>query len=115
MATRQMRSMLVFGIYVTLMGLGLVIVPEAVLAPFGIEVDDTTWVRVVGALALAVAFYYLRLKDSREFAQATLVGRSIFAVVMTVLAFTTGPWQLVIFGAIDVLGAGWTRMELAKE
>lgn len=109
-----MQSVLVFGVYVALMGLGLVVIPEMVLAPFGIEVADATWVRVVGALALAVAFYYLRLGRDRTFAAATVVGRSIFAATMTILAFTSGPWQLIVFGGIDVLGATWTHRELAR-
>ena len=37
--------------------------------------------------------------------RATVVGRSLPAVILALLAFTTQPWQPVLFAAVDPLGS----------
>ena len=34
---------------------------------------------------------------------------------LVVLAFTVGPWQLVLFASIDFLGALWTMITLRTQ
>jgi hypothetical protein len=36
-------------------------------------------------------------------------------VALIVLAFTVGPWQLVLFALVDLLGSLWTFLALKGE
>lgn len=36
------------------------------------------------------------------------MGRLFFAVALVLLWLAGGPWQLMLFGAVDVAGAIWT-------
>ena len=53
------KSVFVFGLYLFLVGLGLLAAPNAVLAPLGFPPAEETWLRVVGVLALVIAAYYI--------------------------------------------------------
>ena len=51
-------SVFVFSIYLFLLGLILLIVPNALLLPFGFPETTDVWVRVVGMLVLILGLYY---------------------------------------------------------
>lgn len=106
------RSMQVWAIYTTVVGLALLLVPNILLGVFQIEETTEVWVRVLGGvvLVLTVLYWYIVSEGSRRMFQATVYARGLFAVVATVLAFTTGPWQLVLFAIVDAVGALWTHM-----
>ena len=104
-----------FGYYVLITGLGLVLMPSRVLGLFGLPPATDGWVRVLGSLAVVVGYYYIRCAhaNDRHFFRASVHGRFLFAglTVLLVVAFGA-PWQLLLFGAMDVLGALWTRYAL---
>ena len=52
------NSVKVFGLYAIATGIGLVFAPGLVLAPLGIAVPTEIWIRVVGALAAPLGYYY---------------------------------------------------------
>jgi len=106
------RSMQVWVIYTTVVGAALLLVPNTLLGVFQIEETSEVWVRVVGSvvLVLTVLYWYIIQENSRSMYQATVYARGLFVVVGAVLAFTTGPWQLVLFAAVDAAGAAWTHM-----
>ncbi len=106
------RSMQVWAIYATVVGLALLLVPNTLLGVFQIEETTEVWVRVLGGvvLALTVLYWYIVSEGSRRMFQATVYDRGLFAVIAAVLAFTTGPWQLVLFAIVDAAGALWTHM-----
>ncbi|MGH8927683.1 MAG: hypothetical protein ACRDWH_04995 [Acidimicrobiia bacterium] len=43
---------------------------------------------------------------------ASLYGRWFVAGALSVLAISTGPWQLLLFAAIDLAGSIWTFLAL---
>ncbi len=100
-----------FGLYVVVTGIGLLIAPSLVLAPLGIAAPTEVWIRVVGALALVVGYYYWACGTAGtvEFFRASVRGRILFAAltVLLVAAFAA-PIQVLLFGIIDLLGAAWT-------
>lgn len=69
--SKTSTSLIVFGIYLIGMGLGLVFMPNFALGTLGFAPTNEVWVRVVGALALLLAFYYISAAraDVRAFAQ----------------------------------------------
>ncbi|MCC7187381.1 MAG: hypothetical protein IT312_01455 [Anaerolineales bacterium] len=115
---KSSTSVLVFGVYLVGMGLGLVAVPNFVLGTFGLPATNEVWVRVVGVLALALAYYYISAAraDLTTFAQMTVPARiGVFiAFTVFVLADLVGP-VMILLGSVDLLGALWTWSALRSE
>jgi hypothetical protein len=111
-------SIKVFGIYVLLTGLTLIFVPNLLLSVFGFPPTQEIWIRVMGALATAVGYYYWACAKALDikFFRATLVGRPIFAIVcFGLVGFAGAQWQLALFGLADLFGAAWTAVALRAE
>ncbi len=110
------RSVAVWAGYTFGVGLLLLVVPNFLLGLFRIEETSESWVRVLGAVALLLAFYYLAmaLTGGTAMFRATVYGRGLVALALVVLAITTGPWQLILFAAVDAAGATWTHLSLHR-
>ncbi len=111
-------SLFVFGIYLVGMGAGFVAMPNVVLGLFGLSSTSEVWIRVVGLLALLLAFYYIQAArhDLRPFIEWTVPAR-IVAFLFFALFVVTG-WGspiLILFGAVDLLAALWTAWALRAE
>ena len=115
---KSSTTLFVFGIYLTGMGLGLVIVPNIVLGMLGFPATDDVWPHVVGVLALALAFYYISASrmDLRAFARMTIPARVGVFILFTVFTIEglAGPIMIAL-GAVDLLGALWTASALRAE
>jgi hypothetical protein len=111
------NSVKYFGLYSIVTGIGLVLVPGLVLAPLGIAAPTEVWIRVVGALAIPLGYYYwvCGSADLVAFFRATIPGRLVFAAttVLLIVAFSA-PMQLLLFAAIDLAGAAWTFQGLRR-
>ena len=104
-------SIKAFGIYAAITGIGLLLAPNVVLAPLGIPAATEVWIRVVGALAVVLGYYYWAcgVADAVAFFKATVKGRFLYAALSALLiAMFQAPTQLLLFGAIDIAGALWT-------
>lgn len=100
-----------FGLYVGVTGLALVVAPNLVLSTLGVAATGEPWIRVLGALALVVGYYYWACgaAGAVAFFRASVRGRLAFAAVTVLLVAAFGaPLQLLLFGVVDVLGAAWT-------
>jgi len=106
------RSMQVWLIYALAIGAVLLLIPNTLLGVFQIEDTTEVWVRVAGGLVLvlSVLYWFIIQEQSRLMFQATVYGRGLSAVILAALAFTAGPWQLVLFAAGDAAGALWTHL-----
>lgn len=111
-------TLLVFGLYLIGMGLGLIAMPNFVLGMLGFPATNEVWVRVVGVLALVLAYYYTSAAraDLKIFAQWTVPARiGVFvAFAAFVAAGFVGP-VMVLLGSVDLLGAIWTGWALRAE
>lgn len=107
-------SVAVWAGYTFGVGLLLLVVPNFLLGLLRIEETTESWVRVLGAVVLLMAFYYfvMALTAANTMFPATVYGRGLVALALVVLAITTGPWQLVLFAAVDAAGAAWTYLAL---
>ena len=112
------KSLLVFGSYLVGMGVGFVFMPNVLLGLLGFPATDEVWSRVVGLLALLLAFYYIQAArtDLRPFIQWTVYARVAAFLFFTafVLAGLAGPIMLLL-GAVDLVAALWTGWALRKE
>jgi hypothetical protein len=116
--SKSSTSILVFGVYLIGMGAGLLFTPNFVLGNLGFPPTGDIWVRVVGVLALLLAYYYISAARSgtRAFMEWTVPGRlGVFlAFVIFVVLGMVGP-IMIGWGAVDLLGALWTRSALRSE
>ncbi len=111
------RSLHWFGVYLCVLGPGLLIAPALLLAPFGIAPPQEAWVRVAGMLALLIGAYYL-LAAHHEFmplVQASVVARfAVLGVFIGLVALVSAPPALILFGLVDAAAAAWTALLLRR-
>jgi hypothetical protein len=104
-------SVRVFGLYLIALALVLMTVPNTLLSIFGIANTQEYWIRVVGMLAGLIGFVYTRYapRGERPFFELTVQARaSVIVFFLLFVLFASAPWQLLLFGVIDLAGAGWT-------
>lgn len=76
-----------FGVYLVLLGVALVSVPNLLLGLFGIPSTSEVWIRVVGLLAfnIGVYYWYAAKSEARSFFMASVFVRA--AVPAVFIAF----------------------------
>lgn len=109
-------SVRVFGLYLVGLALVLMTIPNTLLAIFGMASTEDPWIRVAGMLAGLIGVLYARYAPhgDRPFFELTVQLRA--SVILFFLAFVvlaSAPWQLLLFGAIDLGAAAWTWWSLA--
>jgi hypothetical protein len=108
----------VFGIYLLGLALVLMTIPNTLLAIFGIANTQEYWIRVVGMLAGIIGYLYARYAPhgDRTFFGLTVQTRaSVILFFLAFVLFASAPWQLLLFGVVDLAGAGWTWWTLAAD
>lgn len=110
------RSIQVWAIYTLVVGAALLLIPNTFLGLFQIEETNEVWVRVIGVVVLVLTIYYAFMVrvQSRDMFQATIYGRGFSAVLLVVLAFVVGLWQLALFAVLDAAGATWTHLTITR-
>lgn len=113
--SKSARSVFVFGLYLVVLGIVLLVVPNFLLGMFFLPSTTEVWIRVVGMLLLFFGFYYAQAarKEMVDFFQWTVYVRStviLFFAVFVLLGFASPP--LILFGVVDLLGAIWTGLAL---
>jgi len=109
------RSIFVFGIYLAVVGIALLVVPNLLLGAFLLPGTTEVWVRVVGMLSLFLSFYFIQSARAglTEFFRLTVYVRSttiLFLGAFVLLGFAS-PF-LLPFGVVDLAGAIWTGRAL---
>ncbi len=109
------RSVFVFGLYLGVLGIVLLLAPNFLLGIFFLPSTTEVWLRVVGMLVLFLGFYYALAarKELTDFLRLTLYTRStviLFFAAFVLLGFAKPP--LILFGVVDLLGAIWTALAL---
>lgn len=111
-------SMLVFGIYVTILGALLLFAPNPVITLFGFEPVRDIWIRIVGMILVILGyFYFMAVKEKAyNFYRWTAYGRfPIFFVFLSFVLLKMAPSILLLFGAFDTGCAIWTGVSLRRE
>ena len=109
-------SVFVWGIYVAVLAVGFIFVPNVPLRLLKFEPTQDPWIRALGVVLGALAYYYISaaLAGSTSFAWATVFGRFwiLVGAAGLVLAKKAKP-QMVLFGIVDAGGAVWTLLMLS--
>ena len=111
------KSLFVFGIYLLVLGLLLLLVPNLLLQLFRVPETNEVWIRINGMFVLCLSFYYVQVARNEliMFIRWTIPAR--IAVIIYFAAFVllvSAPKGLLLFGVIDLLAAGWTWIALKK-
>jgi hypothetical protein len=111
-------SVFVFGLYLLVLGIVLVVAPNFLLGLFSIPNTTEVWIRVAGMLVLFLGTYYTLASRSgmTSFFRWTVYVRSsviLFFIAFVLLGFVKP--QLILFGVIDLLGAIWTGFALRSQ
>ena len=115
--SRAGRSVLVFGVYLTFLGATLLAVPNLLLGVFRFPATAEVWIRVVGVLALCLAFYYIQAarRGIGEFFRWTVSARClVFVSFVVFVVLRLADPALALFGAVDLSGAIWTALALRQ-
>ena len=105
------RSLVSFGVYLLALAIVLLAVPNVLLALFGIPPTSEVWIRVVGMLVAFLGYYDVRYGAAadRRFLELSVHTRiTVPAFFLAFVVFASAPWQLLLFGIVDLVGAAWT-------
>ena len=113
--SKSALSVFVFGIYLLVLGIVLVVAPNFLLGIFSVPSTSEVWIRVAGVLVLILSFYDIQAArlEMIEFFKLTVYSRVpviVFFTAFVLLGFAAP--VLILFGAIDLLGAIWTALAL---
>jgi hypothetical protein len=115
--TAASRSLYIFAIYLLVLGIVLIVMPNALLATFQLPETNEVWIRVVGMLVFNLGLYYYFMAPANNvlFLTLTVYVRALVIVWFTV--FVLMDWvspRLLLFGVVDLLAAAWTFFALRK-
>ncbi|MBP6688218.1 MAG: hypothetical protein KA160_10210 [Lacibacter sp.] len=111
------KSVFYFGLYLYLVGFALMIAPDFLLSLTQMPATQEVWIRVVGVLTIAIAFYYQQAgsKNIIAFFPLTVVVRIfVFLSFIGLVLLNFASPMLIGFGIVDLLGAIWTWIALKK-
>src|SRR2546421_7018758 len=116
--SRAAKSLFVFGIYLCVLGLALLLVPNLLLRVFRAPLTHEVWIRIDGMFILCLSFFYLQAArhELTLFIRWTAWAR--VAVIFFLSAFVllvSAPKPLLLFGVVDLLSAIWTLLALRRD
>ncbi len=109
------KSVFVFALYLVVVGLGLIVAPNAFLAPLGFPPADESWLRVLGVLTFCLAAYYgaaARAGLTVFFGWTVWVRAGVFVVFGVLVLLHLAPKPLALLGTVDLAAALWTAAAL---
>jgi hypothetical protein len=113
--SKAATSVLVFGIYLIVIGLGFLLVPNMALSLFGFPATTEPWIRVMAMLILILSYYYIQAarNEMTGFFRFTVHGRaSVIVFFIAFVALGLAQPMLILFGVVDLLAAIWTALAL---
>ena len=115
--SKAAKSLFVFGIYLIVIGLGFLVMPNLVLRLFGFPVTSEPWIRVMAMLLLFLAYYYIfaSRNEMTEFIRSTVYIRaSVILFFAGFVLLDLAQPMLLLFGAVDLAAAIWTWLSLRQ-
>jgi len=111
------KSILVFGVYIVIIGFLFLIIPQPFLSLININNPDNLPVRLLGMLLIFYGYFYLRAgfkeHEMHSFYIWTTHTRS--CAILFLIFFTIMGWAnplVIFFGIIELAGAIWTHLAL---
>src|SRR6266571_3689051 len=112
------KSLFVFGIYLSGLGVVLLFFPNLLLHFFGVPATNEVWIRINVMFVICLAFYYVQAARHglTVFIRWTVWARAAVIFYLTAFVLMVGaPKALLLFGFVDLLSATWTFIALKNE
>lgn len=112
---KSAKSVFIFGIYLALLGLGLILAPNPLLTLFGFAPATDVWIRVVGVLVLVLGYHSIlaaRTGTMTFFRRSVVARYAVFLFFIVFVVLGLAQPVLLLFGVIDFAGATWTAVAL---
>jgi hypothetical protein len=111
------KTLFGFGCYLLVLGMVLILFPNALLELFRVAPTVEVWIRVVGMLVLILGAYDVlaSLSELQQFIRWSVPMRAsviFFFAVFVLLGYA--PPVLLLFGVIDLACAAWTWFALRR-
>lgn len=109
------KSILIYGIYLLILSVVLLLIPNVPLAIFGIPTTNEVWIRIVAVMALSFGSYYVRAARSEmtEFFRWTISTRLVLVVFFSIFVVARlAPINLLLLAAPDLPFVLWTILAL---
>jgi hypothetical protein len=116
--TRSAISILVFGIYLSIVGLILIVGPNLLLTSIKLPLTNDPWIRLMGMLLFVLAFFYIQsarygFKPFFTWTLYTRFGAVLILLPLVLLGFLEP--IVLVFWLGDLAGAIWTLVTLLQE
>lgn len=111
-------SVFVFGLYMLVLGLVILVIPNLLLGIFSVPNTTEVWIRVAGMLIIFLGIYYILFSrnEMTDFFQWTVYLRSsVFVIFIAFVLLDFVRPQLILFGSVDLMGAIWTILALRAQ
>ncbi len=116
--SKSATSVFIYGIYLAINGLMLLLAPNVLITSLGIEPATEVWIRLSGILLMAIAVYYFLaakyelvvVMKATAFIRFTII---FFFTAFVLLDFVSQ--SILVISIIDFLGGLWTYIMLKKE
>jgi hypothetical protein len=115
--SRVAQSVLIFGAYMILQGLTLMLTPNFLLGILGLPPETSVWPRAVGWALIALGYYDVRnaLTGNRDFFGWTVQVRNAqYLVFIGFVTFSLASPILLATSGLEFLAGIWTWIELRK-
>jgi hypothetical protein len=116
--SRSARSVFIFGVYLVAVGLALIAFPNPLFVLLRLPASTEIWLRIVGVLALVLAYYYIQAArhELTAFFRWTVTARVlVFVVFGAFVLLGLAPAPLALLGAVDLAAALWTAWALRPQ
>ena len=116
--SKSAKSVFIYGIYLAINGLMLLLVPNVLLNSLGIEPTTEVWIRLAGILLMAIAVYYILAAKYELIVIMKATAFIRFSIIFFFTAFVLLELvssSIIIISVIDFLGGAWTFLMLRKE
>ena len=113
--SRAAMSLFVFGIYVAIVGVALIVVPSFFMSVLRLPPATVGWARIVGLLTVIIGAYDIvgSRAGCMPYIRASIPVRFFFAGSTLILVLTGQmPATIALLGATDIAGAIWTMLAL---
>jgi hypothetical protein len=115
--TPAAKSLYFFSIYLLLLSVLLIAIPNTVLTLTSMPETNEVWIRIVGVLVFSLGIYYYFMAPTNHVLFMTLTAYLRALIIVWFALFVFLGWvspMLMLFGVIDLIGAVWTFMALRK-
>jgi len=118
--SRAALSVFIFGIYLIIIAIIFLFVPEILFSIVMVPTDPDIMSRLFGMILVLLAYYYIRAALDEEglekFFMWTVHTRATVIIFMIIfVALQLVSFIVLIFGAIDFAGAIWTFWAIRKD